>query len=363
MKVLHLINNLATGGAEKLILETIPLQNQAGISSDLLLLNGNSQPFLEELRKQNCCQIFSLGKGSVYNPFLIFKIIPYLKKYDIIHVHLFPSLYFAAIAKTLSFSNCKLIFTEHSTSNKRIRNTFYSQLDRIFYKPYSKIITISDKVDTLIKNHLKSKNDKFQLIQNGVNIQKINDANSIDFPFLPNREKYKILLQVSSFQYPKDQKTVIKSLKLLPNNVILFLVGAGELKLECEDFVKQENLFNRVFFLGQRMDVPNLLKSVDIVVLSSHYEGLSLSSIEGMASGKPFVATNVQGLKEVVIEAGLLFEKNDDLELSKHILNLLNNTEYYQSVVEKCRIRANSYDINNTVKQTIVLYNQVNHEK
>jgi glycosyltransferase involved in cell wall biosynthesis len=51
-----------------------------------------------------------------------------------------------------------------------------------------------------------------------------------------------------------------------------------------------------------------LLKTADIVVLSSHYEGLSLASIEGMASGKPFIASDVPGLHEVVKGADLLFE-------------------------------------------------------
>jgi glycosyltransferase involved in cell wall biosynthesis len=364
MKVLHIINNLATGGAEKLILETVPIFNAKNITCDVLVINGTEYPFLKELKKINCCSIFSLTNGSIYNPFIIFKLIKYIKKYDIIHVHLFPALYFVAIAKILSFSSCKLIFTEHSTSNKRMRNFVFKYLDRIFYKPYNKIITISEKVDSLIKNHLKFNSNKFLQIKNGVNIQKINEAKPIDsFDFLPNRENFKIILQVSSFQVPKDQKTVIKSLKLLPENVILFLIGVGELKIECEEFVKKENLCHRVYFLGQRMDVPNLLKSVDIIVLSSHYEGLSLSSVEGLASSKPFIATNVQGLKEVVENAGLLFEKNNENELAVLINKLLINKEYYNAITQKCIERAKEYDIENTVNQTIRIYKKYLNEK
>ena len=73
MKILQIINSLATGGAEKLILETIPLLNDEGIQTDLAVLNGDNHPFLEALKKQKCCAIFSLGTKSVYNPFLIFK--------------------------------------------------------------------------------------------------------------------------------------------------------------------------------------------------------------------------------------------------------------------------------------------------
>ena len=104
MKILHLINNLNTGGAEKLLLETLPLYNQKGIKVDLLLLDGKDYPFLKELNNQNCCTIYNLGKASAYNPFLIFKIIPYLKRYDLIHAHLFPTLYWLAFAKLISFN-------------------------------------------------------------------------------------------------------------------------------------------------------------------------------------------------------------------------------------------------------------------
>lgn len=364
MKVLQINNNLATGGAEKLILETVPLINLKGVNCDVLVLNGYEYPFLKELKKMNICKVFSITNGSIYNPLIIFKLIKYLRNYDIIHVHLFPALYYVAIAKMISFSSCKLIFTEHSTSNKRIRSKFFKIFDKIFYKPYSKIITISEKVDLTIKNHLQYKDEKFQLIKNGVNLEKIKDAISYEkFDFLPNRENFKILLQVSSFQFPKDQKTVIKSLKLLPENVILFLVGVGELKKECEEFVLNENLSKRVFFLGQRMDVPNLLKSVDVVILSSHYEGLSLSSIEGLASGKPFIATNVQGLNEVVSGAGLLFEKNNYKELAEHIEKLLTNDDFYKIIIQSCMNKSIEYDIENTIIQTINLYKLTFNEK
>ena len=119
MRILQLINNLNTGGAEKLILETIPLFNKQNIQTDLAFLNGYDYPFLKILKNLKCCSIFSLGNKSVYNPILIFKIIPHLKKYDLVHVHIFPSLYCVALAKMISFSEVKLVYTEHSTSNNR----------------------------------------------------------------------------------------------------------------------------------------------------------------------------------------------------------------------------------------------------
>ncbi|RZJ52397.1 MAG: glycosyltransferase, partial [Flavobacterium sp.] len=115
MKVLHVINSLDTGGAERLLLETIPLYNKKGIKTDLLLLNGKETPFLLTLKSMNCCNIYSLN-SKAYNPLNVFRMISFLRKYDIAHVHLFPSQYWIVLAKIFSFSKIKIVVTEHNTT-------------------------------------------------------------------------------------------------------------------------------------------------------------------------------------------------------------------------------------------------------
>jgi len=358
MRILQVINSLATGGAEKLLLETLPKYAENGINMDLLVLNGGEYPFYADLKKSNPLQLFSLGKSSVYNPFLCFKIIPYLKKYDIVHVHLFPALYWVALAKWISFSKVQLVFTEHSTSNRRMNNWFLKILDRFIYSKYSKIICITNEVENQIKKQLQFPDDKFLVIQNGIDLNKINQSksyfNSELNLVLP--ENAKLLLQVASFQFPKDQATVIKSLQNLPPNVHLLLAGEGPLVEKCKALVKQLNLNARVHFLGIRMDIPNLLKTADIILLSSQYEGLSLSCIEGLASGKPFVAADVPGLREIVEEPKLLFPFQNDIVLSQIILELLNDKNNYDATVQHCLERAKQYDISNMIENHVTLY-------
>ncbi|MFD0988655.1 glycosyltransferase [Mariniflexile jejuense] len=361
MKVLQLINSLATGGAEKLILETVPLLNKAGVASDVAVLNGTQHPFFQVLSKTNCCKMYVLSNTSVYNPLLIFKIIPLLKKYDIVHVHIFPALYWVAFAKYLSFSKTKLIYTEHSTSNNRRNKSLFKLLDKLVYRAYNKIITIAPEVDANIKKHLNYHENKFELIQNGVNLDIIHNAKPISkFQFgVPITDKTKLLIQVASFRYPKDQKTIIKALTKLPDNIVLLLVGDGPLKQECQDLAKALNVAHRVLFLGIRMDVFNLLKTADIVILSSHHEGLSLSCIEGMASGKPFIATNAPGLGDIVKGAGVLCNINDYENLALEIHTLLTNTKHYNEVIAKCMERANHYNITHTINKQIALFKEV----
>lgn len=358
MKVLQVINSLATGGAEKLLLDTIPKYIEKGIEMDILVLNGTEYPFYNELKNNPNFQLISLGKLSVYNPFLILKIIKYLKNYDFIHVHLFPSLYWVSLAKLISFSKVKLIYTEHSTNNRRMNNWFLKIIDRFVYSKYNKIICITNEVENQIKNQLHFSNDKFIVIQNGIDLSKIEIATNYSIKELnlnlPN--DVKLLLQVSSFQFPKDQSTVIRSLLYLPQDVHLLLVGQGVLLEQNKQLVNELQLSDRVHFLGVRMDVARLLKTCDILILSSQYEGLSLSSMEALASGKPFVASNVPGLKEIVSDAGILFPFQDDGKLAEICNELITNKNKYDTIVVNCLLKSKQYDINIMIQKHINLY-------
>ena len=357
MKILQVINNLVAGGAEKLIIDTVPLYQAEGVVMDVLCLNKTKTPFWELLETKTKGSIIGLSNGSLYNPLLIFKLIPFLKKYDIIHAHLFPTLYWVVLAKWLSFSKAKIVYTEHNTSNSRRNNKVFSFIDRLIYKGVYKVITIAEEVDQNIKKHLRADGEKFVLIKNAVDVTAY--VNAIPYPkadFFSNDDF--ILIQVSSFRAQKDQATLINALKHLPEKYKLLLVGVGPTKQEHEQLVVDLELTDRVLFLGTRIDVPKLLKTADIVVLSSFYEGLSLSSIEGMAA-RPFIASNVPGLSDIVKGYGLLFEQGNSEELADLILKLDQDKELYQKVGRQCLERAQQFDVKIMIEKHINLYKSV----
>jgi len=360
VKILQVINTLDTGGAEKLLLETIPLYTSKGIHMDILVFEKLDGIYLKQLQKLNCCSIYFLNSNSLYNPFNVFKIIPYLKSYNILHVHLFPAQYWVVFAKIISFSRVKLIFTEHSTFNRRRTNYFFSCIDKFIYSKYNKIICISRGVKSELENIFKQSYNDLVLIENGIDIKKFQNASSLSKSNLHNciSEQDKILVQVSKFRVEKDQITVIKCMKHLPENIKLLLVGEGQLKVLCQELVNDLNLNNRVFFLGNRLDVENIYKTSDISIVSSHWEGFGLVAVESMAAGKPLIASDVKGVSEVVAGAGLLFEKGNELELANKIKLLLSpeNYEYYKEISDKCSIRAQQYDIQIMINTSIRLY-------
>lgn len=356
LKILQVITSLSTGGAEKLLVDSLDIYLRNNIEIDILSISSKETPFLQKIKNNPSVKLFCLTNGSIYNPLLIFKIIRYLKNYDIIHVHLFPVLYWVALAKVFSFSDTKIIYTEHSTFNKRRTSILFKFIDKIIYSIYNKIITIAEEVDLNLRKHLNNySSEKFQIIKNGIDTNFFFNSSSYSKTDFFD-ESDKVLIQVASFRKEKDHETLIRAMTELPNNIKLILVGEGYLKESCINLVNALNIKERVKFLGLRMDVPRLLKTSDIVILSSVHEGLSLSSIEGMAVGKPFIASNVPGLREVVQGVGLLFEKGNSKELAGHVMELIENENYYNEIAQKCYKHSQNYDINKMVDSYITVY-------
>ncbi|SDE87749.1 glycosyltransferase [Epilithonimonas hungarica] len=365
MKVLHIINSLGTGGAEKLLLDTIPIYRKRGIEMDVLLLWNNDHQFTKQLVEMNICKIFIINNSSnvrdIYNPINIFKISKIMRQYPIVHVHLFPAQYFAVIANRLNNSSSKLIFTEHNTSNTRISNKFLKPIDKFFYRDYKKLVCISEEIRQIYGKYLKTNDTELIVISNGIDVEKYNKANALKRSYIHFELQMddKLIIQVSAFRPQKDQDTLIKCMVLLPGNYKLLLVGDGERKMILMKLVNELGLEKRVFFLGQRMDVPQLLKSADVVVLSSYYEGLSLASVEGMASGKPFIASDVPGLQDIVKEAGILFTRGNEEELAVIIKRLIEDPAYAELTAKKGYNRAMKYDISTLINKHIDMYAQL----
>ena len=363
MKILHIINSLQIGGAEKLIVDLVPRLRSLSNEVEVLLLNGIDTPLKQKLLSEGI-YIISLGKGiNIYNPLLSIKLIKFIKKYDIVHVHIFPALYWVAIAKILSFSKIKLITTEHSTNNRR-RNIFvFKYIDRFIYSQYSKIICISDRVRNNISTHLGRKSAKFITISNGVDTSSYLNAKRVNrYEVFGKSITGHLLVQVASFRKAKDQDTVIRAISILPNKYQLALVGDGIRKSICENLVIELGVADRVHFLGVRNDVPEILNASDLVVMSSHWEGFGLAAVEGMASGKPTIVSDVAGLSEVVEGAGILFEQGNFKQLSCIIQKLMSEPELYNDIAYKCKERAVQYDISKMVDQYEMIYLSVNNE-
>lgn len=360
MKILQVITSLQIGGAEHVVVHLAKLLRQKGHTVDMVVFNGEETAFMRELEETGC-RIYKFGHG-VYNIKYIPKLRRIMREYDIIHTHNSSPQLFAAIAN-IGLGKV-LITTEHSTNNRKREHPMFSFVDRWMYGKYAKVVTISRIAEDKLCSYLgistnqtgDSLRDKIITINNGVDVHAFYHAE--DLPDLAHQGKF-VTVMVAGFREAKDQETVIRATALLPDEYELWLVGDGVRRPEIEAEIVKQNVTKRVKLLGIRSDVPQILKSADVIVMSSHWEGLSLSNIEGMSSGKPFVASEVNGLKEVTAGYGVLFPHGDAEALADVIKKLHDDSEYYRQVAEQCYHRALQYDIRKMVDAYEQLYDAV----
>lgn len=351
MRILHVITTLEFGGAERLMVDLLPRLRNLGNEVELAVFKSTKTSFYKQLEEQGIkIHGFSETEG-VYSFKHIFRLRELMKDFDVIHTHNTACQLFAAIGKT---TRVKLVTTEHSTSTRRRKYFFFRYIDKWMYRKYDKIICISEPSEESLRRYIG--NDyPIVTIYNGIDVKRFAEASKVDLGF----SSCKVITMVAGFRYEKDQPTVIRAMMHLSGDYHLLLVGDGEMRPEIEDLIAELGLQERVHLLGVRNDVPQILHSSDVVVMSSHREGLSLSNVEGMSSGNPFVASDVEGLREVTKGYGILFRHGDDGALADVIVKLTTDEVYRNEVVGRCKLRALQYDINVMAKNYNNLYKQL----
>ena len=361
MRVLQVITSLQIGGAERLIVDIVPRLQQKGLEVDVCLFNGKDTPFKQQI--QACgCKIYDLSYDEYYySPIKIFKLWRIMRHYDIVHTHNTAPQLFAAIANIVCKK--KLITTEHSTNSRRKDYSVLRYGDIWMYRRYNSVICISEIAEKVLKEYLEIKPNtpcNICTINNGIDVARFYHAQPLDRKSVGSDEMQFVIVMVAGFRDAKDQETVIRAIaKLQDKRYELWLVGDGERRQAIEQCIRDEHIENQVKLLGVRMDVPSILKAAEVVVMSSHWEGLSLSNIEGMAVGKPFIASDVNGLREVTKGYGILFPHGNDEALASEIKQLAEDRSYYDQIATRCYERARQFDIENMVDAYAKMYNQL----
>ncbi len=142
-----------------------------------------------------------------------------------------------------------------------------------------------------------------------------------------------ILINVARLCKQKSQDTLIKSIAYLPKDIYdrinLLIAGSGELHAELKMLIGKLNLQNKVFLLGHRQDIPDVLNCSDLFVLSSSFEGACFALIEAMAMGLPIVATDIDGVRDTILDnvTGMLIPRNNPEKLALAVSELCRDKE------------------------------------
>lgn len=362
MKILQVITSLRTGGAERLVVDLSKQMRAAGNDVEILLFDGTETPLREEAEAAEV-PVRALSKGwrAMRNPLLLFKLLRLLRnnRYDVVHTHNTSCQFLLAVASCVL--PLKIVTTEHSTDNHRRRWKGYQIADRWMYRRYRRIICVGEAARQALEEWLDRPELtlKMAVIPNGIDVTKYANAQPVEEL---SRQGGRKILMVSAFRTPKDHPTLIRAMQKLSPEYSLYLAGGSETDEDrkclnkCQQLVAELGLGDRVHFLGIRSDVPALLAAADVVVLSTAYEGMSLSVLEAMAAGRPFIASDVPGVHDLVSGAGLLFPFGDDRRLAELIQQVCEDPSFAAEIAAKCRARAAAYDIAITARRYLQEY-------
>ena len=316
-----LINNLAFGGAERLVIE---LARAIPKTSIVTLWRGNNEYDCSDVQRY---VLFSR------ECFLALKLLISAK---VVHFHLFPTMWtvlFFVLSRKI------LIYTEHNTHNRRRTKRWLRPLESYFYSKFDHIVAISDGVKACLL--IWQPNLNVRVIENGVKKFSSNNTKKVD-----NQ-----ILMIGRFSPQKDQLSVIRALQFLPLNYSLVLVGAGASTFSD---ALPETKKSRIKFYEASDDIASHYARSDVYVQSSHWEGFGLTVVEAMSIGLPVIGTDVAGLRDL-LHPECVFPVAHSEKLAEIIMRL-NDTSFRHKVVTHSRNTYEKYKIENMIDRYSNLY-------
>lgn len=169
--------------------------------------------------------------------------------------------------------------------------------------------------------------DKCSVVHNGIELSRWRKG-------LPWDERENAIVMPARFASQKDHATLIQAAALLASRGLrpkVYLAGEGKSswRTAAQSLARRLGVAEQVVFLGHVQDLPELVGRVRLCVLSTHYEGLGLGLIEGMASGCCGVGSDVEGVNEIIEHGrnGMLVPRKDPQALADTLARLLTDTQ------------------------------------
>lgn len=324
MRIIQVITPTRISGAEKYLIQlSEELQN---MGHEISIIIQKNTPLIDFLGKNfNIIPLSIEGKGNIFGYYRLKRQIEILAP-DIIHSHLSTACFFSGmIGKAL---NIPVVSTAHA-------------IDPPFpFKNSNKIIAVSHAVEEyLLKKNVSP--SKITTIQNGIPLQSYSSDNLHTMKQEQYRkynlsENSKVIATIAHFSSKKGHSILLKALsKLKDKDWTLFLIGEGKEKEKLVKLCKIYKIFHKVHFTGFIKNIYEILTIIDIVILPSiQGEGLPLSILEAQSQGIPVIASDLSGIKEVIIHQknGFLFIPGDIEALTGYISQLLDNNQLRQSM-------------------------------
>lgn len=289
--------------------------------------------------------------------------------YGVIHCHT-PIV--GAIVRFMANSKrkrgCKVMYTTHGLAfpkgSSLKSKIIYGTAEYICSHFCDAIVTIN-KEDYKTMKKMLCKN-VYYINGVGVDTQKYIDVKI-------NRKEYRkelgiqnddvMVLQIGELSERKNHQVIIKALSILNDPKYVFVI-CGKVMTNSGTYDKllelSKKLNVRTIFLGFRSDIPEICHCADITVLPSIREGLGLAGVESLASGVPVIGSNIQGIKDYVVNdyTGYLCDSNSEKQFADGILKL-SNKKIRKAMKENCIEKSKEFDISICYLQMKKIYEEV----
>jgi len=226
-----------------------------------------------------------------------------------------------------------------------------------------KLIAVSNSTkNDILKCYPKINEDKIKIIYHGYDKNLFNENISPE-EIKKINTKYQILntrylIYVGAIQPRKNIETLIEAYKIIKKEKgleNLKLVVAGDLGWLYLPILEKIKSTEGVIYAGKfkTKDLPALMRSAEVFVLPSLYEGFGLPAIEAMACGVPVVAADNSSLSEIVGQSGILYQPNNAARLAKALREILENSTLQNRLREKGLERARDFSWEKCAKETL----------
>ncbi len=352
MKILHVNTERGWRGGEQQLLYLIRGLKHRGINSTVACRKGEE---LEERCRKEGFETIPLS-GNQLRDLLTIGIIG--KDFDIIHAH-------AAKAHTISALS-KYIHRRPVIYTRRVDyKPKENPLTRLKYKNTDVIVCVVERLNEILRN-FGIEERKLRTIYSAVDINLRNLVDESKVKAIRKDTKGNpIIGNVGALTEQKNHENFIEAarivLKTFPKAVFLIL-GEGHLRGKLENLIDRYNLKDRVKLLGFKRDIQNYIAAFDLFVLSSNNEGIGGSILQAMVLGKPVVATDAGGVREVVIDGktGVLVKKRDPKALAFGISRLLGDPKLRKTLVNNALIFAReNFSVDKMVDAYMKIYGEV----
>ncbi len=356
-RIFYLITDLDIGGAENMLFELAQRIDKSKFIPEVGCLKGKGivGKKLEALGIK--VKYFHIEK--LWHIYKLANVVSFLRqgRFDILHSYLFHANIIGRICGKLA--GIPIVVSSIRVCERE--KLYHLWMDRITNRMVDLEICVSKEVKNFTIEKAGISEHKLEVVENGIPDTFLDAVTS-------HRNKKAHSLVVGTVARLSEQKGIEyllyaakKTIEQFPN-ITFIIVGSGPLASQLKELSIKLNISRNVKFIGFRNDIPELLSVIDIFVLPSLWEGMPNALLEAMAAGKPVIATDTGGSKDLIDSNinGVLVEPANSEALAEAILKLLGDPAQRQRLGESAREKVKErFPIDKMVFKTEQIYTKL----